>query len=77
MFTGLIIAAWRGFRVEKGEGFWEISLGLISFALFKGTLWDEIKRLKALINEEKLVSSMLRNENKNLKLKLERFTRKR
>ncbi|WP_282063989.1 hypothetical protein [Commensalibacter communis] len=39
-------AAWRGFGFDKGDGYSELRLGFIGFAVVKGTLWQEHKDLQ-------------------------------
>lgn len=63
MFTAIITAAWRGFGLDHGNGFFEIRLGLIAFAVCKGTLWQ---RHKALLEE----AQNLKEANNNLRLRL-------
>lgn len=42
MFTGIITAAWRGFGFDHGDGFIELRLGFLSFALCKGEIWSQV-----------------------------------
>ncbi|MUG77232.1 hypothetical protein [Commensalibacter melissae] len=42
MFTGIITAAWRGFGFDHGDGFIELRLGFLSFALCKGKIWSQV-----------------------------------
>lgn len=60
MFTAIMTAAWRGFGVDKGDGYTELRLGFISFAIVKGTLWKHYKTLKE-------QADSLQNENGRLK----------
>lgn len=63
MFTGIITASWRGFGLDYGKGFIELRLGLIAFAVCKGTLWQ---RHTALLEE----TQKLKEANQHLRQRL-------
>lgn len=59
MFTAIMTAAWRGFGFDKGDGYSELRLGFVSFAVIKGTLWQQHKDLKKQVERLRLANNKL------------------
>lgn len=65
MFTAIITAAWRGFGLDHGNVFFEIRLGLITFAFCKGTLWQRHRELLNQVSILKETNLQLMNKKRN------------
>lgn len=60
MPTAIQTLKWRGFGVDRGDGFVEFRFGMIGLAFLRQNVWDEMRALRA-------CNEILERENESLR----------